>query len=114
MADARLFGMDAQSLANLEAALKTGRIEEYSGLWPEHVAIVEAFLSVASQWRVAPLSSGASSIAGGFTNSRLIFVGLDYSAVKIALDAEGIAITRELWAGLRTMEFAAIAALNEA
>ncbi|MGL5166633.1 MAG: DUF1799 domain-containing protein [Afipia sp.] len=116
MDDARRFDMDARSLANLDAALNASVAvaEDYEGLWLEHVPIVEAFLNVASQWRVASLSSGASSIAGGFSSSRLIFVGLDYSAVRVALDAEGIAITRELWAGLRTMEFAAIAALNEA
>lgn len=106
--------MDAQSLANLETALSAGSSETYEGLWPEHVPIVEAFLSVASQWRVASVSSGMASVAGGFSTSRLIFVGLDYSAVKIALDAEGVPVTRELWRGLQTMEFAAIAALNEA
>lgn len=107
--------MDAKSIANLKAALgATAGTEEYGGLWPEHVEIVNAFMSVASQWRVASVSHGASSIAGGFSTSRLIFIGLDYSAVKIALEAEGIAITPDLWRGLQTMEFAAIAALNEA
>lgn len=106
--------MDARSLANLQAALaSSGPAENYEGLWPEHVAIVEAFLLVASQWRVASVSHGMSSMAGGFSSSQLVFIGLDYSAVRIALDAEGIAITRDLWRGLRTMEFAAIAALNE-
>lgn len=107
--------MDPASLARLQSALNAGvaRSEDYAGLWPEHVPIVNAFLLVCSQWRVASIGSGMMSPAGGFSTSRLIFIGLDYAAVRIALDADGIEITRDLWSGLRLMEFAAIEVLNE-
>lgn len=42
-----------------------------------------------------------------------MWIGLDYAGVRAGLRAEGIAITRELWTGLRFMEAAAAAALNE-
>ena len=106
--------MDAESLANLGDALNVaGATEAYEGLWREHAEIVRAFLLVATQWRVTPVSAGASSMAGGFSTTRTIFIGLDYGAVKIALDIEGIAPTWELWRGLQVMEIAALAALNE-
>lgn len=111
--------MDSASVARLQAALNADaarsakRTGEYDGLWPEHVPIVTAFLLVSSQWRVASIGSGVLSSAGGFSSSRLIFIGLDYAAVRIALDAEGIDVTRDLWRGIRTMEFAAIEVLNE-
>lgn len=115
MVDAQRFGMDPVSIARLRAALDAGASssDTYEGLWPEHVSIVNAFLLVSSQWRVGAVGSGMMSPAGGFSASQLVFIGLDYSAVRVALEAEGIAITRDLWRGLRIMEFAAIAALNE-
>ncbi|MFH0299825.1 DUF1799 domain-containing protein [Bradyrhizobium sp. 31Argb] len=77
------------------------------GVWPEHVAIVQAFLAVCTQWRTAPAG-------GGFAPMMPIWIGLDYSAVRVGLEAEGIAITPELWRGLRVMEDEATDALNKA
>lgn len=107
--------MDPTSVARLQAALAAGatRSDEYAGLWPEHVPIVNAFMLVSSQWRVASVGSGMMSPAGGVSSSRLVFIGLDYAAVRIALDAEEIEITRDLWGGIRAMEIAAIEVLNE-
>lgn len=107
--------MDPASIARLQAALDAGaaRSDEYAGLWPEHVPIVNAFLMVSTQWRVASISSGMMSPAGGFASSRLVFLGLDYGAVRVALEAEEIAVSRDLWCGIRTMEIAAIEVLNE-
>jgi hypothetical protein len=76
------------------------------GLWPEHVAIVEAFFAVDTQWRTAP-------IGGGMVPTRIRFVGLDYAGVRAGLDALGMTVTPELWAGLQVMERAARDALNE-
>ena len=39
------------------------------------------------------------------------YVCLDYTAVRVGLDAEGIPVTPELWQGLRVMEREACAAL---
>lgn len=63
--------------------------------------IVRAFLSVATQWRVTPLADG-----------RVLHTGLDYAGVRADFESAGIAIDPALWAGLKTMERAAIAARN--
>jgi hypothetical protein len=76
-----------------------------AGIWRENAATVRAFLSVATQWRVVAISA----MAGG----RVFFVGLDYTAAKVGLEAAGIVITSDLWAGLCMMEEAARDALNE-
>jgi len=102
--------MDAQSLAHLAAALdalwdaSTGGDDD--GVWPENLETVRAFLAVTTQFRVV-------SVGGGFAPSRLVTMGLDYAGVRAGLDAEGFAITPELWRDLREMEGAAVAALNE-
>jgi hypothetical protein len=75
------------------------------GVWPENVGVVEAFLSISSQWRTA-------SIGGGLSPSRLVYLGLDYAGARAGIEAAGIAITPELWAGVRVMEDAACDALN--
>ena len=106
LADARRFGMDEPSLAQLGAAMRAPR-DEGDGVWPENWDIVMAFLAVSSQWRTA-------SVGGGMSPASLVFVGLDYGAVRAGLEAEQIAITPALWRGLRVMENAATAALNEA
>lgn len=60
-----------------------------------------------TQWRTAqvPIGLGASTIH---------WLGLDYAAVRTALDALAIAVTPELWRALQIMEGEARAALNEA
>lgn len=108
--DGRRFGMDAQSLARLTAAISaTLRIAaetDGDGVWPENVEAVTAFYAVTSQWRVV-------SMSGGFAPGRLVTIGLDYAGVRAGLDAEQIAVTPDLWRDLRIMEDAACAALNE-
>lgn len=71
------------------------------GVWPENAPAVEAFLAVATQWRV---------VAGP---ERLRVVGLDYAGARAGWDLAGIAMTPALFADVRIMEAAAIAALNE-
>jgi hypothetical protein len=65
--------------------------------------VVHAFVTVASQWRVVATPLG-----------ELLYLGLDYAGVSAGLAAESIAVTPELWRGLRIMEAAARDALNEA
>jgi len=71
------------------------------GVWRENWDIVIAFLSVASQWTVIPLASGAT-----------YWLGLDYKGVDVGLGRAEIELTPAQWRGLRTMETAARDALN--
>jgi len=103
--------MDEQSLANLREALRVQTEDEHDGVWSENWDTVYAFATVGSQWRVVAIGGGGGGFAPALP-SRPFFIGLDYSAVKIALDAEQIVITKELWIGLRIMEAEACAALN--
>lgn len=101
--------MDAASIANLRAAMEVdaGSIDaDVVDVWPEHWDIVQAFLASATQWRVVGLG-------GGFEPSRIRFIGFDYAAVRAGLGAEEIQVSPDLWRGLRVMESAACAALNE-
>jgi len=93
--------MDAESLDRLREDLG-----EAEGLWPEHVAIVEAFLSCDTQWRVASVSQGFGA--------RVLYVGLDYSACRVGLELAGISVTPELWSGLQLLERIATEVLNAA
>lgn len=70
-------------------------------MWRENWDIVIAFLSVASQWQVLPLASGAT-----------YWLGLNYSSVEIGLSKAEIKLTPAQWRGLRIMETAARDALN--
>jgi hypothetical protein len=117
--DARRFGMDGQSLANLRLALDAPAAidgEEFDGIWPENAPTAEAFYAVCTQWRVVPIggSGFASAFGGSVAPTTPFFVGLDYTAARTGLDAEGFDVTPELWRGLRVMENAACAVLNKA
>jgi hypothetical protein len=80
-------------------------VNQEDGVWPEHVAIVTAFLACATQWRVV-------TVGGGFAPSRLLWLGLDYAGARIGMEAAGMAITPSLWSGVRLMEAEARDALN--
>jgi hypothetical protein len=60
---------------------------------------LSAFLGVETQWRVAA------------TMTRLIWLGLDYGGVKVALDSDGHGA--EVFSDIRAMEAAALPILNE-
>jgi precorrin-6B methylase 1 len=77
---------------------------EYAGVWPDNAETVRAFASAVTQWRTATLFSGDAC--------SVVFVGLDYAGVRVALDAVGTDITPDLWRGLQIMEAEALAALN--
>lgn len=87
----------------------------YGGIWPSSLPVAQAFFAVSLQWRV--VSRGGGGFAGMFGGMvepmRPFFIGLDYGAVRAGLDAEGIAVTPELWRGLRAMEDEACSVLNE-
>lgn len=95
--DAAQWGFPEELVTSIATAGTRGETE----VWRENWDTVCAFAAVVTQWRVVP---GAR---GGFA-----YLGLDYAGVRAGLDAEGIAVTPELWAGLRTMEAEACAVLN--
>lgn len=97
--DAKLFGIPEAAIAALEGE-GSDQAEEL-GIWPDNIEIVMAFASIASQWRVASIGTGG-----------LHFLGLDYTAVRVALGAQKIRVTPELWAGLMIMETAGRQAAN--
>lgn len=104
---AQNFQMDAGSIAALRTVLGVTPDDGTCEVWASNWPVVEAFLAVSSQWRV-------TSIGGGMAPVLPVYVGLDYSAARVGLDAAGIEVTPVLWSGLRVMEAAACAALNEA
>ncbi len=72
------------------------------GIWAENVEALVAFLSVATQWRIACPGDG--------TMRR---TGLDYPAARTGLELAGVAVTPELWADIKIIEYAVIAADSE-
>jgi Phage related hypothetical protein (DUF1799) len=90
--------MSEEEIAEISETLTPGLHGD--GIWPDNVEIVEAFLAAASQWRAVG------------TNVGLIFLGLDYAAARVGIELAGIAVTPELWAGVRLMEAEARYTLN--
>lgn len=74
--------------------------EDDFAVWPENWIALTAWLSIDTQWRVAG------------TMRQIVYVGLDYTAVKAVLDAAGHG--PEVFADIRDMEAAALPLLNEA
>lgn len=105
MRDARRFGLDQASIEALKRRLDGASDEGQGGLWPHNAETVAAFLACQTQWRVVALS-------GAFAPARLLFVGLDYTAARAGIEAAGLALTPEIFAGLQVMEAAAREALN--
>lgn len=91
-ADLTAWGMDPTLLA--------ARVAE-DGIWVHHLDTFRAFLAVADQWRCV-------------LADRMIWLGLDYGAVKAGLEMAGLALTPEAWADFQLIEAGAKAALNEA
>ncbi|MCB1463263.1 MAG: DUF1799 domain-containing protein [Nitratireductor sp.] len=102
LADARRMNMPEEMIARLRARLS--RLEvgggTFSGVWPDNVPAVEAFLAAASQWRVA---------ANGFAAH---YVGLDYAGAAIAWAAVGIEMSASLFRRMTLVEHGAAEALN--
>ena len=91
--ECRAFGIDP--------ALLDRAADEDAGIWPEHMGTVQAFLAVAGQWRTA------------VGQARIIYHGLDYTAVRAGLKMAGIALTPAQWGDVQLIEAGAVAALNE-
>ncbi len=91
-ADARRWGIDP-------ALVRPGE-DAATGVWPEHVAAVEAFLAIAGQWRMVAGMGG------------MLALGLDYAGAQAGLELAGIETTPALWAEIRAIEAGAKAAMN--
>lgn len=105
MRDARRFKMPEAAIAAIRSRINSAPWEDQSGLWPENIEAVDAFLKASTQWRVTALSLG---LAPG----RLVYIGLDYAGARAGMEAAGILLTPKLWHGVRIMEVAALEALN--
>lgn len=81
----------------IDPATLPGTHRDQDGVWPEHVAALEAFLSVQHQWRL----SGSGRV-----------LGLDYASVRAGFDLAGIEMTPDLWSDVQLIERGACAALN--
>lgn len=103
LADAQRFGMSDEEIANLRQSLgqQSGR-----SLWRRHLNAFMALMAGATQWR------HSLSVRDGQLVERV--VGLDYTALKVALDALGMALTPVEWQQLTILEAAAIGAKNGA
>lgn len=88
----------------MRAATQRRGNDPLAGVWPENVTIVQAFLLASTQWRTASV--------GGPAGSRVFWVGLDYSAARVAIETAGLILDAPVFAGLQVMEMAARGALN--
>ncbi|MDW5417747.1 DUF1799 domain-containing protein [Iodobacter sp. CM08] len=70
--------------------------KEETELWPELIPVVQFFSSCVTQWRVG---------AGGA-------VGLDYLAIKMIADTQGLAWNHQLLSDIQQMEHEVLTALT--
>lgn len=75
---------------------------EETGVWPDNVPTVKAFVLCDTQWKVQIDPTG-----------RLVPSGLDYAGARAGLDMLEIKVSPELWQGVMIMEAAAKAAWLE-
>lgn len=97
-ADLAAFGADAETIERWTQGLQ-GRRARPLELLPECVPAVELFLACETQWQRAGMSG--------------IPTGLDYAGVAAVAAMLGRRVGRGLFADLRTMENAALAAFLE-
>lgn len=98
--------MPEGEIAALKALLANGRTgDAFAGVWPVNRKALDAFLVAATQWR-----TGIAMTEKGVLKT--LWIGLDYAAAKVAMDAAGIALDAATLAGLRVMEIVARKELN--
>ena len=73
-------------------------------VWDINAKAMKAFLALTTQWRVL-------SVSGGLERGRLMWLGLDYSAVDVVLRRLGFH-GDQVFRDVRVMEEAAIAAFD--
>lgn len=83
-------------------ALAAQSSEETFDVWPENAMAVKAFVACSSQWRTMSAGLGGS-----------VFMGIDYAAARVALDAHGLVLSGDDFRGFQVMEAEAARILNE-
>lgn len=81
---------------------------EGTALWDLHLPAWCAWQQVCGQWRT--LTPTVSAM--GTSQTRVIWLGLDYTAARAGLEMAGVEITPDLWAEVRAIETGAIEELN--
>lgn len=71
------------------------------GLWPCHVAALDAFVACDTQWRMR--SNGMAPA---------LVMGLDYAGVAVALEGFDLKLQPQQWKDFRVLEAAATHLLN--
>jgi len=99
LSDFKAFGVTVE----IEQSEKSDDIEILECNWPS----LEAFLACSTQWRVVTSTSGGMN---GLT-SRMVFIGLDYTACKMVL--RHLKAAAHIFDDLRAMEEEALPHLNE-
>lgn len=87
-------------MSELADRLRQSRPQGFA-VWPENMAIVDAWMIVNTQWNALSLPNG-----------QVLWLGLRYGDVKVSLGEAHIALTPEQWSRLRLMERVAAATLN--
>lgn len=70
-------------------------------VWPDNMAVTDAWLVVCTQWNATSMVDG-----------RMYFHGLNYTGAGEGLNRAEVVLTADQWAGLRMMERIAAAVLN--
>ena len=101
LSDARIFGLDDEEIDGLRDAL--GR-QQGKKLWARHLPAFQALCAAGTQWRRRLVFTAAGPLE--------LVTGVDYAALKVALDILGIVLTPSSWAELMVLERAAAGAMN--
>ena len=97
----------AEQFAGMGVRVKTSKTkaEPVFEVWDMNWPAMRAFLALQTQWRTATLST--------MERARLVYLGLDYSAIEPTLRLAGIKRTKRLFAQLQLLERGALDAYRE-
>lgn len=96
-----MFGIPVEHLEMLGRDL-AGNAPEAFEVWPELVESLRCFLACRTQWRM------------GAGYQKPFFIGLDYTGVRITLQALRVRDWRSVFADIQVMEGAALGVFNAA
>lgn len=99
-------GAPADVVAQIRAEARGSLPDSGFAVHPDNGTAVRVFLAMATQWRIAPLST--------MTKAVMIRTGLDYAALEPTARMAGHALGDIDFARIRVMESEAITAWSEA